>query len=262
MPEVDRGRGARFHRAADRRRGVPPAGALVRRGADRMRSSLHLLHHLAGARAEPVAAGRGGGRSHRPRSGRRRAGNRPHRRRHHQLRAGWRHARHSVPAHPRCRAALEAPSPVLARQCRDRRAPVRADRRRAAPAAAFPSVAPGGRRHDPEADEAPPQPRRRRRHRRAAEGGPARHDDRRRPHRRLSHRNRGHGCQLAQIARRLRHHRRPHLPLLAARRTRPRRECRSSSARSSRPARHGCARRRRSGARAGSARWSGPASAC
>ena len=55
---------------------------------------------------------------------------------------------------------LEAPAPVLARQHRDRRSAVRADRRRAAAHAAFPSVASGRRRHDPQADEAPPQPRR------------------------------------------------------------------------------------------------------
>ena len=53
-----------------------------------------------------------------------------------------------------------APAPVLARQHRDRRCAVRADRRRAAADAALPSVAAGRRRHDPQADEAPPQPRR------------------------------------------------------------------------------------------------------
>ena len=65
---------------------------------------------------------------------------------------------------------LAAPAPVVARQHRDRRRPVRADRRRAAADAALPSVAAGRRRHDPEADEAPPQPRRCGAHRRADQG--------------------------------------------------------------------------------------------
>ena len=65
--------------------GFSPTRAQLRRRPDRLRPSLHLLHHLAGARAEPLAAVRGDPRRGRARTRRRRGGDRPHRRRHHQL---------------------------------------------------------------------------------------------------------------------------------------------------------------------------------
>ena len=126
--------------------------------------------------------------------------------------AAW--ARSASACSPPSRAS--APAPVVARQHRDRRRSVRADRRRAAADAALPSVASGGRRHDPEAHEAPPQPRRRGSHGRAHQGGsagatigadliagfPTETEDM--------------ALNTPEIDRRLRHRRGAHLPLLAA----------------------------------------------
>ena len=95
MPEVDRIQIARLHRAADGRRRLSVAGAQLRRGPDRLRPSLHLLHHLEArgpSRSLPFEAIRDGGRGG---ARQRREGDRAHRRRHHQLR---RRARLAVPA--------------------------------------------------------------------------------------------------------------------------------------------------------------------
>jgi hypothetical protein len=84
---------------------------------------------------------------------------------------------------------LEAPAAVIARQHRDRRAPVRANCRRTPADAAFSPLAAGGRQPDPETHEASAQPSRSGPHGGTHQGSQARRHNRRRPHRRISHRN-------------------------------------------------------------------------
>ena len=109
--------------------GRAPGGRLRRpdarlpAGSERLRPSLHVLHHPLWSRAQPQRPGR---RGHRPGAGADRGGlprDRRHRRRHHlvwQGSAGPAKPRRALPAGPRCRARSAAAAAELDRSGGDR----------------------------------------------------------------------------------------------------------------------------------------------
>ena len=148
--------GARDGACHDRR--LRLARPRLRAGAERLRPPLHVLHHSLRSRAVALGARRRGrgpgappGRGGLPRD-------RPDRRRHDIVRprpAGRDDAGQAGAPHPAPRAGAEAAAAVLDRPGRGGRASDGRHRRGAASDAASAPVAAVGRRHDPEAHEAP-----------------------------------------------------------------------------------------------------------
>ena len=183
------------------------ARARLRAGAERLRPPLHLLHHPLWPRQFAFGADGRGGRAGAHAVRARLSRSRPHRRRSHQLRrqsSGRAEAWHAGQADPQTRAGARAVAALVDRFGRSRSRPARCVcERRTADAASAP-VAAVGRRSHPEADEAPAPARRC--HRLLPAGAPpaARRGVRRRHHRRLPDRNRGHVRPLARSGRGMR----------------------------------------------------------
>ena len=173
---------------------------------------------------------------------------RPHRRRSHQLRrqsSGRAEAWHAGQADPQTRAGARAVAALVDRFGRSRSRPARCVcERRTADAASAP-VAAVGRRSHPQADEAPAPARRC--HRLLPAGAPAaaRCGIRRRHHRRLPDRNRGHVRPLARSGRGMRADASPCVSVLAPAGDAGRAHARSFHPTSSRIARAGCAQKAR-----------------
>ncbi len=145
--------------AAPPDRGPRRAHPRLRPGAERLRPSLHLLHHPVRPRPSRSVPMGAVVQEIRAIAERGHGGSGADRRRPHLLRpgpAGRAAARRTRPPHPQERAGAEAPAALLDRFHRGGRQPDAGDRGGGAADAALPPLAAGRRRHDPEAHEAPP----------------------------------------------------------------------------------------------------------